>query len=203
MRSCLAGICGVTPHVAKHDAERRATLNPRHYGLAVCLAFTVASIGLAASASLQADDAKSIQGTWQVVSLSKGSSPPPKEYANAKMRITADKLIMITGDKEEPIKYRLNPKTNPKEIDLFVPRKIAVIKKDGAKDKETTTLDVLLRGIYELNGDELMICFHTPPRPAPTKDKIASKPEQQPESVRPKAFKSAEDTVLLVLKRTK
>jgi uncharacterized protein (TIGR03067 family) len=90
------------------------------------------------------DDAKLIQGTWNVVELhqvSHQSSKEEKEFLKSggyKIIITSDKLIH-SPDKSEA-RYQLDVTKSPKVLELIV---------DGK---------VIAKAIYDLKGDNLRIC---------------------------------------------
>jgi uncharacterized protein (TIGR03067 family) len=97
------------------------------------------------------DEAKLIQGTWNVVELhqvSHQSSKEEKEFLKSggyKITITADKMIHSlayatrTPDKGE-VKYRLDVTKSPKVLEMLV---------DGK---------VIAKAIYDIKGDDLRIC---------------------------------------------
>jgi RNA polymerase sigma-70 factor (ECF subfamily) len=135
----------------------------------------------AASAAPQAAKAKPglartdkdrIQGVWIPQSMEKGTQLAPKEFlASMKLEFAGDKFLAHgpgkNGRSEEGT-YTLRPKSRPKEIDVM----------GGGK---------LIPGIYELQGDELKICFTDPGQERPTEFKTAAGSEQ----------------VLLILRRQK
>jgi uncharacterized protein (TIGR03067 family) len=114
-----------------------------------------------------------LQGNWSFVQAEHdGHKSSPDKLKALKLTIGADKLI-LRGDKGMEYAYKIDPAKKPKTIDV-TPR-------DGP-DK-----DMVLQGIYELDGDELKFCISKPGRDRPTE------------------FVSKENSglVLIVLKREK
>ena len=96
------------------------------------------------------DDAKEIQGTWQIVSAvaeGKPETAPVMTFA-----IGGGKMTPVNGPQSgESGEYRLDSTALPKAIDIIEP---------GAK---------IARGIYTLAGDDLKICVAKPGDPRPAK----------------------------------
>ena len=92
-------------------------------------------------------DAELIQGTWAVVELNQSAhtaTAEEKEFfkkGGFKMTITGEKMIS-SQDKSE-LQYRLNTTKMPRLMEIL------------AGDK------VIVKGIYELNGDDLKFCLGT------------------------------------------
>jgi len=133
-------------------------------------------------------DAEQLQGTWRFVRLSLFGNEPPKDFPPKVRVVIEGKSFTIKpgvgfegsnekpdgewklGDKEgDSVTFELDPSKKLKTIDLTT-------EFDGQK--------MTLKGIYQLDGDDLKICFG-----------------QQ----RPKEFPGKVDsgTVLYVLKRDK
>jgi uncharacterized protein (TIGR03067 family) len=99
------------------------------------------------------DDAKSLQGTWSVVSFQAGKEKVPAEKAEKMTLTIKDNTFSLSdGQRTEAGTFKLDPAKSPKQLDLTV--------KDG---KETALF------IYELNGDELKLCWRKPEQPRPEK----------------------------------
>lgn len=118
------------------------------------------------------NDADQIQGTWSVVSIHHNGKPvPPEKIKLTKVTITKDSLAVVPeGEEKETVPYTLDTTKNPKWIDF-------------------TTKGGKTLGIYELNGDDLKICFN-----------------KKDGAERPTRFESKADSpngVLMVLKRDK
>lgn len=144
------------------------------------------------------EDAKRIQGTWRIVSIDfsgeapAGSAEEVKKFIEkGRVKITATELIFsMEGEKDEKSQYRLYP-NRPGVMDRFAD--VPIRKKIDRQHWPA---------IYELKEDMLKICGYTSPV---TADRVGS-PEDLPaalEAARPKAFKSAEKHMLMVLKRVK
>ena len=127
-----------------------------------------------------ADDAKNIQGTWEVVELiAYGKKVDFNAIKGTKFIFAKDKLtIQPPNDKLEEVvprnfTFKLDPSKKPAEVELKVL---------DAKEK-----DLVSPGIYELKGDTLRWC----------QSDATTKPE------RPKEFKSPEKSpiYLFTLKR--
>lgn len=87
------------------------------------------------------DDYKAIQGTWKVISAEdSGRKTPADVIQNVELIITKDRITYKFGEKNTEWSYRLDPTKQPKWIDLI--------------EADETTL-----GIYELEGDNLKICY--------------------------------------------
>jgi uncharacterized protein (TIGR03067 family) len=132
----------------------------------------------AVSAQEQTDDFKKLQGTWALVSVEPVAKKLSQEDLDRIKFIFKDTSLTITGlipKDSDPKKYKgvesfkIDPSKKPKEIDL-----------------KLTDGDVRL-GLYELDGDNLKICFGIE-RMRPTK--VAVDP-------------SRKDVQLWVLKRQK
>ena len=137
-----------------------------------CL-FTLLTAGFLLGAAGAQDDAKGdhekIQGTWKVVSAEdSGRKAPDEAVKNIKWVITKDKITYKFGDKTTELSYKLDATKKPKWIDLT--------------EGDRTTL-----GIYELEGDNLKICF-----PEGGKRERSTAFESKPDSV---------NDILIVLKR--
>jgi uncharacterized protein (TIGR03067 family) len=89
------------------------------------------------------DQAK-IQGTWKVlVHEDGGRKKAPEEVQQLEVVITKDKIAITHKGRNriETAAYKLDPTKKPGWIDL-------------------STRDDQLRGIYELKGDDLKLCFN-------------------------------------------
>ena len=139
-----------------------------------CL-FTLLTAGFLLGAAGANDDAKGdhekIQGTWKVVSAEdSGGKAPDEAIKNLKLVVTKDKITYKFGDKPTEWSYKLEATKKPKWIDLT--------------EGDQTTL-----GIYELEGDNLKICF-----PEGRKGERSTAFESKPNSV---------NDILIILKREK
>lgn len=87
-------------------------------------------------------DKEKLQGTWEVIRVEQAGQKVP-ESAPIYKRIyvfNGDKTFVRgeEGNRQSEAKYRLDSSKTPKEIDLLVP-------------------DATLKGIYEIEGDELKL----------------------------------------------
>ena len=119
-------------------------------------ALAAALLVLASSVSAGGDKI-SIVGDWEIVSMTKDNIAAPKDVVeNVFLRVTATALVPVTKkDLKEQEKEKLDYKiVGPKEIDLYQVLKLT--KKGEDKETESTSLR---RGIFELSGDTLKICW--------------------------------------------
>jgi uncharacterized protein (TIGR03067 family) len=89
-------------------------------------------------------DEEKIVSTWSAVSAEKEGMKAPDELVKNLKVTFADGKVKVSGtgnDKVTDISYTLDPTTKPKEINF------------------TEGGIVAAKGIYELNGDVLKICF--------------------------------------------
>ncbi|HLX63219.1 MAG TPA: TIGR03067 domain-containing protein [Planctomycetota bacterium] len=142
----------------------------------IALQFAVlALIVCACAARAEDEDAKKMEGSWTIESVtSKGEKQPAEQLKDITMVITGNKMQMKLKDEAvSTVTFKLDGEQKPKHIDLT--------HVDGdQKDKVEL-------GIYELDGDTL---------------KLTS---SDPGEKRPEAFESAAGSKIdfLVLKRKK
>jgi uncharacterized protein (TIGR03067 family) len=117
-------------------------------------------------------DEGKIQGTWVVVSVEKNGRVED-DGKNVKVEFQGETVIVHDPRHEEKAKIKLDSGKKPKAID-FTPQ-------DTGGPAKTAL------GIYELNGDDLKLCFATGKGERPTE--FVSKP--------------GGDVSLIVLKREK
>ena len=92
------------------------------------------------------DDAKLIQGKWQAVAIEdngKKVDVDEKHPKSGTYTFTADKVVIEGANFKEEATYKLDSTRTPKAIAMA-----------RARAPEDTTA-----GIYELNGDELKLCY--------------------------------------------
>jgi uncharacterized protein (TIGR03067 family) len=101
-------------------------------------------------------DAERLQGEWTAVSFRRGTiaEPGDDDVKKFKVVIKDDLMTINDGKRDEKLTIRLGPTKKLKEIDLTPQDK-------GAEAK--------VLGIYELNGDDLKICFTKAGGARPTK----------------------------------
>jgi uncharacterized protein (TIGR03067 family) len=98
-------------------------------------------LGVATANDDAKDDREKIQGTWWAVSAEdSGRKATGEAVKNIKWVITEDKITQCFGEKTKEFSYQLNATKKPRWIDL-------------------TEIDRTTPGIYELNGDNLKVCF--------------------------------------------
>src|SRR5262249_39110051 len=87
-----------------------------------------------------AKERKRLQGTWIVVSAEEDGKSDDS-LRGIKFTFTGDKVTLERkGKKSDAVAFKLNPTTNPKQIDF--------------EEREPPTL-----GIYEVKGDEMRLCY--------------------------------------------
>jgi uncharacterized protein (TIGR03067 family) len=106
------------------------------------------AVVLAAAQAALADDAKDLQGTWQVVSLeANGANKPAEEFKGWKFVFEGDQAWLVKPEEtSQKFTFKLNAAKAPKTIDLIV--------QDG-DDKGKVAL-----GIYGLNNSQLRLCIN-------------------------------------------
>lgn len=133
-------------------------------------------------ASGGADDAKKLQGTWEVVELIVyGKKADPKVIQGTKFVFAQDKLTIVPANanlaefEKRVFSFKIDPKKKPAQIDLT------------ALDGENK--GAVSPGIYEIQGETLRWC----------------QPDDPKSKTRPTQFASPEksDLYLFTLKRTK
>ena len=90
-------------------------------------------------------DQERLQGEWVMVGLDvREESVPAEKLAGTTLHIKKDKYTTVVRKKEYPVTFTLDPKQDPKHIDMLIPN-----------DSGTPQLS---RGIYKIEGDRLIIC---------------------------------------------
>jgi uncharacterized protein (TIGR03067 family) len=118
-------------------------------------------VGLLVTAGAVAQDAKQelqkLKGTWTVVKAERNGQAND-EIKDDKLILTEDgKLTVKAKDRDQEGTFEVNPTKKPKTIDV----------KPGSEG--------IVLGIYELDGDNLKLCFGRPGNDRPTA--FESKPD--------------------------
>jgi uncharacterized protein (TIGR03067 family) len=95
-------------------------------------------------------DQEKLQGEWVLVGLEvREESVPAEKLAGTTLVIRKNKYTTVVKKKEYPVTFTLDPKQDPKHIDMFIP-----------DDSGTPQLS---KGIYRIEGDKLIICRRQAP----------------------------------------
>ncbi len=90
-------------------------------------------------------DLERLQGEWVMAGLEiREELLPAKKLTGTTLVIKKDKYTTIVKKKEFPTTFTLDPKQDPKHIDMMIP------------DEAGTPH--LSKGIYKIDGDQLVIC---------------------------------------------
>ena len=123
------------------------------------LTFLVVGSLLIATATAQSGgarkDAEKLKGTWVVVAHENDGRPEPVSKTKpGQVVITDDTITISVKDKLEGTTYKVDASKRPHTIDMT-----CATGKDKGK---------MVKGIYELSGNELKICFAQPGAERPT-----------------------------------
>ncbi len=92
------------------------------------------------------DDAKLIQGTWQMQTAELAGKEFPEEIRKSiKLVLTGDKYLVTAGKEPDEGTCKLDPSKTPKALDIT-----------GVKGPN---VGKTFLAIYELKGDELRVCY--------------------------------------------
>jgi uncharacterized protein (TIGR03067 family) len=100
---------------------------------------------LVAESPKEMTDQERLQGEWVMVGLDvREEAVPAEKLAGTTLVIRKDKYTTVVKKKEYPVTFTLDPKQDPKHIDMLIPN-----------DSGTPQLS---RGIYKIEGDKLILC---------------------------------------------
>jgi uncharacterized protein (TIGR03067 family) len=138
-------------------------------GLPFAAVFVGVWLASAPLAGRGADPDKDLQGTWIATSIEINGKPaPPDTVKRTRFTFQGEKLLVRHEEhegKEVEWTYKIVPDKSPKQID------IVSVQSSGTKKT--------LHGIYEVNGDELKICFENGGKPANRPKKFATNKENE------------------------
>jgi uncharacterized protein (TIGR03067 family) len=118
------------------------------------------------TARVEATDASQLHGTWNVLVFDfngywlSGYGSIGEYYRNLDVTFTEERLRLSSRGKPPPLgievawheAYKIDPTKRPKEID--------VNRLGWSFDGKATKTDQIWRGIYDLQGDKLVICIN-------------------------------------------
>jgi uncharacterized protein (TIGR03067 family) len=102
------------------------------------------------------EELERLQGTWRVESMTiDGTKIPGDELTGRRVIVIDDRYVVIDGTRTiQRGRFRIDPSKTPKRIDT--------IPADGANAGKVD------KGIYEINGDTLRLCYAPPGQDRPT-----------------------------------
>lgn len=90
-------------------------------------------------------DQDKLQGEWVLVGLEvREEFVPAEKLSGTTLVIKKDRYTTIVKKKEFPVAFTLDPKQDPKHIDMLIPN-----------DSGTPQLS---KGIYKIDGDKFIVC---------------------------------------------
>jgi uncharacterized protein (TIGR03067 family) len=99
----------------------------------------------AGDAPKEQTDEEKLQGEWIMTKLEvREESVPAEKLTGTTLLIKKDQYITVVKKKEYPTKFKLDPKQDPKHIDMWLAQ-------DGGEPQ-------LSKGIYSIEKDKLVIC---------------------------------------------
>lgn len=114
----------------------------RWYSLVALLGL---ALPLAADPKKELTDLERFQGEWVMVGLEvREESVPAEKLAGTTLVVKKDAYTTVVKKKEYPVTFTLDPKQDPKHIDMLIPG-------DSGEPQ-------LSKGIYKFEGDRLIIC---------------------------------------------
>src|ERR1044071_10140605 len=98
---------------------------------------------LTADPKKELTDQEKLQGEWVMVGLEvREEAVPAEKLAGTTLVVKKDKYTTVVKKKEYPVTFTLDPKQDPKHIDMMIPG-----------DDGTPRLS---KGIYKIEGDRLV-----------------------------------------------
>jgi uncharacterized protein (TIGR03067 family) len=118
--------------------------------------FAVALLAIVTTASADdAKDPKTLQGKWLIVAATHGGMEAPKEaLGKAAVTFEGDVMTMTEDEKKKTAKVKIDTTKTPAHIDI--------VPQEGGEKGKT------IKGIYEVKGDTLRLCFGRPDEDRPT-----------------------------------
>jgi uncharacterized protein (TIGR03067 family) len=118
-------------------------------------------IVMSASLLLAADDAKTFEGTWIMVSAEEDGTKKDQDFVKkSRLVVQGDRHTVTLGGTASMARHKLDPSKTPKAIDIIW---------DDGKE---------FHAIYELTPTEFKICLAAPGKPRP-KEFSAKKGSEQ------------------------
>jgi len=105
------------------------------------------ALGALVAADEKKFDAAKVEGTWEFKSGEKNGTKVEADALKGKVKITKDMIAMGDGDMHFEFKYTVDAKASPAAIDMEMTKSPFGA---GAKAK----------GIIEVDGDELKLCYN-------------------------------------------
>ncbi|HYH64413.1 MAG TPA: TIGR03067 domain-containing protein [Urbifossiella sp.] len=116
---------------------------------------------LAAQAPKEKTDQERLQGEWVLVGLDvREELVPAAKLAGTTLVVRGDTYATVVKKKEYPTTFKLDPKQDPKHIDMLVP------------DESGTPR--LAKGIYKIDGDKFVVCRGQAPGGERPRDFVSS-----------------------------
>lgn len=175
------------------------------------VALTIAILLIADSARGNEDDARLLQGRWQVVSASTNGSKYSEDRLE-KMFVVVEKdelVLHIEGTKtEQGAKLTIDPKAKPRQINFTESKDVAwpggpsnrLFRSWKFEGDQAVAAEGNVEGIYKLEKDRLTLCWRTIKASEIVDGKVVSRSQ-----VRPTVFRSDlyDHQYLFVLERAK
>ena len=123
----------------------------------------IVAVGLCVAAQTKPDAKKEdkdlVQGSWAFANGQRNGETPPDEVQSLKLSFKDDKLIAHINGEAKDGKFKIDATKKPKEITITI--------EDNGRNME-------MKGIYEMDGDTLYLCFPSEPG-GPTPKELTGK----------------------------